>query len=98
MNRSNYITIKEICVHHEIEESFLYHLAEYELLNIRRRPGRSDIHYTQLPNLERMLRLHRDLDINIEGIQSVLYLLEKMDVMREELMTLRRRLDRFEDL
>lgn len=95
-NNSNYITLKEICLYHQVEESFLYHLEEYELLSIRRSRGKPEIHFRELPKLERMLRLHRELEINVEGIQSVLYLLERMEGLRQELMDLRRKLDRFE--
>ncbi len=97
MKRSDYITITEICLHHHIEESFLYQLEEFELIRIKSVKGQPKLHMEELPKLEKMLRLHRELHINLEGIQSIYHLLERMSDMQEELKFLRNKLDRFEE-
>jgi hypothetical protein len=44
-----------------------------------------------------MVRLHHDLHINMEGIASVLHLLDKMAAMQSELDMLRNRLGLYEE-
>ena len=96
MKKYTYIALHKICLHHKIEESFLYDLEENDLIRLYRRHGQVELHYKDLPKLEKVLRLHRELDINLEGIHSVFHLLNKMEDLQEEVWLLRRRLERLE--
>ncbi len=43
-----------------------------------------------------MIRLHRDLDLNVPGIDAVLNLLKRIETMEDEMEQLRRRLRIYE--
>ncbi|MBC7388403.1 MAG: MerR family transcriptional regulator, partial [Opitutaceae bacterium] len=46
--------------------------------------------------LEKLVRLHFDLNINLEGIETVSYLLQKMNNMQEKILMLSNRLRVYE--
>ena len=46
-----------------------------------------------LPLLEKMVRLHNELDINPEGIQAIYHLLGQVESLQQEVAALKRRLN-----
>jgi len=60
-------------------------LYEYGLVAV---VVKEDTHYLpiqQLPKAEKILRLHSDLDINLEGIAVITRLLKRMEKMQNEI-------------
>jgi hypothetical protein len=55
------------------------------------------IHQDELGELEKMIRLYTELNINLEGIDVILNLLEKERQLRAELNALRNRLRLYEN-
>jgi DNA-binding transcriptional MerR regulator len=47
-------------------------------------------------DVERIIHLHQDLDINLEGIDAILQLLKRLEQTQAELMALRNRLRLYE--
>jgi len=45
---------------------------------------------------EEVIHLHVDLEINIEGIETILHLLEKIDTLQNEAIELKNRLRLYE--
>ena len=43
-----------------------------------------------------MIRLHYELDINIEGIDAISHLLQRVDQLQDELRIMKNRLSRYE--
>jgi hypothetical protein len=43
----------------------------------------------ELEKLEKFVRMHYELDINIEGIETINHLLEKIDLLQKEILQLR---------
>jgi hypothetical protein len=54
------------------------------------------IHQDQISDLERIIRLHNELNVNLEGIDVVFNLLAKERELRNELNTLKNRLSLYE--
>ena len=97
MIRKNLISTDEFCVHHNIEFSFIRNLRDFGLLETVKVEKTEFIREDQLEKLERMLRLHKELDINMEGIDTIDHLLEKMHDLQTEIVQLRNRLRLYED-
>lgn len=93
-----YIHIKDFCSSHDIEEAFLFELHEYELVELQIMNDQQVIYIEELPKVEKLVRLHQDLKINIDGIEAIHYLLERTQQMNDELQTLRKRLKRHENI
>ena len=92
------IPVKTFCVHHNIEYSFIHILQSFGLVEIITREDDAFIRAKQLDDVERIVRLHRDLDINPEGIDAITHLLLRVKKMQEEIITLQNRLSRYEPL
>ncbi len=96
MKTRKYIRITDFCKGHALEESFVYSLKEVELIEIREVESEAVISRKDLRRLERLVRLHRDLEIGPQGLMAVDHLLGRMEALQEEVLQLRRRLNRWE--
>ena len=71
-------------------------MQENGLIDILFDEGRPCLTFSQLPDVERYSRMYYDLSINMEGIDVIHHLLERMDEMQREIRDLRTRLRMFE--
>ena len=98
METRDLIPIKLICKHYNIPASFLNTLQEFELIELTVESEEFYIHKTQLTEVEKMARLHYDLDINLEGIDAIYNLLGQVEELKQEIRNLHNRLRLYEDL
>ncbi|ADV45071.1 chaperone modulator CbpM [Bacteroides helcogenes] len=89
------IIISEYCEKCQIEPSFIDMLQESGLIDIRIEGGERCLPFDELPDVERYCRMYYDLSINMEGIDAIHHLLERMDEMQREIHALRGRLRLF---
>ena len=86
----------EFCNNHEIEISFISSLHETRLIEIVQIEETEYIDESQLVQLEKIVRFHYDLGINLEGIETINHLLNCMNDMQDEITALRNRLRLYE--
>ena len=86
------IIVSEYCQKCHIEPSFIEMLEEGGLINVRTEAGKHYLLVSELPNVERYSRMYYDLSINMEGIDAIHHMLERMDDMRREITSLRKQL------
>lgn len=98
MKMANYIAVDELCSHYSIEQSFISKLNEMGLLEVTSIGSHPHIEENAIHQFEKIMRLHRDLDINPEGIDVILRLLKRMDSLESEVQSLRNRLNIFNSL
>ena len=98
MEPEQFIIAEEFCDSHEIEPSFLSSLNEFGLIEITLIEEKKLIAESQLPKLEKLVRLHYDLEINLEGIDAIANLLERINKIQEENTILKNRLRLYERL
>ncbi len=91
------IIISEYCDKCHIEPSFIEMLQEVGLIDIQAENGERYLLFSQLPDVERYSRMYYDLSINMEGIDAIHHLLERMEEMRREIHSLHSRLRLFGD-
>ena len=92
------ISADEFCVHHHIEFSFIRNLQEFGMIEIVTEQETNYIPESQLEKLERILRLHQDLEINVEGIDAITHLLTRLNDMQIENALLKNKLRLYEDI
>ncbi len=97
MHDENLIAVSAFCTSHHIEPSFFHLLRQYDLLEITVEEEQMFIPSGKLPVLEKIVRLHYDLDINLEGIEAITHLLDRMEHMQHEIMVLRHKLELYEE-
>jgi chaperone modulatory protein CbpM len=90
------IPVKEFCIHHNIELSFIRSLKDYGLIEIIDMEENIFLPADQLSHLEKLVRLHYEMDINIEGIETISYLLERIKDLQQEITMLSNRLKLYE--
>ena len=96
MKDQHLIPTETICLHYNIEISFVDTLNEMGLIQIEIIEQNQFIPKDQINTLEKIIRLHHELKVNLEGIDVVFNLLEKEKQLRDELNTLRNRLRLYE--
>jgi len=90
------IIIEEYIRHSHIEPQFVALLEENELIHTQEIEDKRCLHPDELNNLESYARMYYDLSINIEGIDAIHHLLERIQLMQEEMRELRNRLQIWE--
>jgi len=85
----NLIAITEVCTYHEVEYTFINSLNEAGLLELKVVDKGIFIPESELRRLEKMIRMHHELEINIAGIEAITHLLDRVELMQEELRVLR---------
>ncbi len=96
MNMKNLIPIHELCTHYEVEISFFSNLSEMGLIEIKTIEASQYIDSDSVCEIEKIVRMHQELDVNLEGIDVVFNLLQKIDVLQKELTALKNRLHLYE--
>ncbi len=96
MKTDKFIPVKTLCTHYKIEISFFNNLSEIGLIEIKTIERRLYIHRDKLTDVEKILRLHHELDVNIEGIDVIFNLLKKLEAKENELSSLKNRLRLYE--
>ncbi|HSJ68221.1 MAG TPA: chaperone modulator CbpM [Anditalea sp.] len=95
MEYRNLIAIETFCTYHNVENSFIYTVEDAGLIEIILVDDVYFIDEDHLSDLERIVRLYKELDINAEGIGAILQLLDRIDDLQRENDFLKKKLERF---
>jgi chaperone modulatory protein CbpM len=96
MTTSTLISTSDFCTWHQVEYTFICSLQEAGLVEITVIDQGEYIPETELQKLEKMIHMHRDLDINIAGIEAITHLLQRVEAIQEEMRILKNRLKLYE--
>jgi chaperone modulatory protein CbpM len=97
MENSELVSVYSFCVNHQIDFSFIESLEQYGLVEIITREEQAYIEESRLAEIEKFVRLHYELDINLEGIEAIGHLLEKIKDMQARNLQLQNRLGLYEE-
>lgn len=97
MTDTHLVPVQTFCIHHQIDVAFIDSLQAYGMIETVTIDDCTYIHEDRLHELEVLVQLHDDLDINLEGLDVVANLLNKIRSMQDELSNLKRRLEFYED-
>jgi len=92
MSEPELISTQEFCTRHHVEPNFIYSLREYGLIDVVSNEGNDYLSTDRLNELEKIARLHYDLNINMEGIDVILHLLKQLENAQSELTELQHQL------
>ena len=96
MEKEELMDAQEFCRHYQVEYSFITALHESGLIEITTVEEKGFIPESQVPELEKLSRLHYDLHINVEGIEAISHLLQKNKGLQSRLAQLEERLRIYE--
>ncbi|WP_111708672.1 chaperone modulator CbpM [Lutibacter citreus] len=92
------ILIEKLCIQYKIELSFFDALDKIGLIKIEIYEHNKFIQQDKIRDLEKIIRIHNELNVNIEGIDVVFNLLKNEKALREEIKTLKNRLGLYENI
>ncbi|MBL0308754.1 MAG: chaperone modulator CbpM [Bacteroidetes bacterium] len=98
METQDYIPVEIFCQQYSVEVSFISSLQAYGLIEIVQQDEAEFIAVSQLAEAEKIMRLHHDLQINTEGLDVVIHLLQKIESMKREMALLKSKLSIYEEL
>lgn len=96
MQTETLIALSDFCLSHNIELSFVRSLQQTGLIRISDISESGYIEAGQLCRLEKFIRFYYEMDINLEGIETINHLLERITNQQEEIILLRNRLRLYE--
>ena len=91
--QNDLIIINDYCTHCNIEPDFVLMLGEGGLIDIEVIDDTSYFPASQLNELERYTHLYYDLSINIAGIDAIHHMLERIELLQQEVRSLRNELE-----
>ncbi|MBN9484230.1 MAG: hypothetical protein BGO70_12085 [Bacteroidetes bacterium 43-93] len=97
MEKREIIPASEFCIYHSISWSFIAGLQEAGLVEIDTVENEHYLYVDQLKTIEPLVRMHTELEINIEGIEAIAHLLQRVENMQHEMQLLKQRLGLYED-
>ncbi|MBK9733805.1 MAG: chaperone modulator CbpM [Saprospiraceae bacterium] len=97
MVNNNFVLAEKFCTHHDIEISFINSLGEYGLVDVIAFENSLYLANDSLHNIEKMMRLHFDLGVNIEGIEVIENLLQQIQTLHHELKAANNKLKLFDN-
>ncbi len=94
--REELIEATVFCAYHQVAHSFVYSLEENGLVELVIFEEQKYIPKAQLPQLEKIIRLHQELEINLSGVEVVIHMLHRMEQLHQTVTNLENRLRRYE--
>ncbi len=96
MNTIEFIPVAHLSKQYSIEETFIIDLHDKGVLHLNIVEETHCLHCDSMPVFEKIMRIHDELHINIEGIDVILNLLDKIDNLNRQLVKTQNRLGLYE--
>ncbi len=97
METNHLVLIEHFCSNHQIDLSFIDSLHEFGLIEVIIAENNKYLPHDQLSQVERMIRFHYELNINMEGIDVITNLLKQIHYLQDELAAAKNRLQLYGD-
>jgi len=98
MQTKKLIPVNDFCINHDIDASFIHSLQNTGLIELTTLKENCFFDAKQLQQLEKMVCFYYELDINVEGIDSISHLLERIESLQDEIVALKNRLRFYEPI
>lgn len=96
MQTDHLISLDVFCTSNDIEIAFVSSLHEAGLIEVTTIEEAGFLNSEQLQQLERYIRFYYELNINLEGIDAIKHLLQRVNAQHQEITALRNRLRLYE--
>lgn len=88
----NLVAVTDICASHEVEITFITSLGDAGLIGLSVVNEQAFVPADELQKLEKMIRMHIELEINVAGIEAIIHLLSRVEQMQSEILLLKSQL------
>ena len=98
MNNTELIPIELLSENLQIEMSFISSLEDNGLIHLTTIDRIAYITSEQLADIERLARLRYEMDVNLEGIEVITHILRRIQLMQDEINSLKNRLHFYDEI
>ena len=98
MENENLISLKEFCRYHRVDAGFIRLLEENGLIETTMVQQTVYVHSENLVQLEKFVRLNRELNIPADNLDIVSHLLSRMENLQHEIKLLQNRINFYENI
>jgi len=91
------LLVEEFCSYYNVEYNFIELLHEHDLIEVISINQQHYLHTDALSDLEMLLRMHYDLNINLEGIEVINNLLSRLNNLHRQIIHLKSKLKVYEN-
>ncbi|MGB3776272.1 MAG: chaperone modulator CbpM [Leeuwenhoekiella sp.] len=84
MKTESMILAESFCKSHAIEVTYIYALRDHGFIELVEEQETVFLKTEELPKLEQIVRFNRELEINLEGIEVIIHLLNRIENLQEE--------------
>ncbi len=96
MKDKKLISIQHICKLYDTPQSFFDDLYEYEIIKFKIIDNTKHIKQKDINTIEKLMRLHFDLKINMEGLDAIIHLTNQINELQNQINDLQNKLDFYE--
>ena len=96
METQELIIIEVFCQEYQIELTLVEELEDFGLIEVIQNNGLKYIQVDKLVEVERVIRFHNELNINKEGIEVILNLLERLNIQNQQVRLMQDKLNLYE--
>ena len=86
------IPVTDFCTHYNVELSFVQSLHQSGLIEVISKEEKLFLPLEDMPHIEKLARMHYEMDINLEGIEAICHLLKQIDQMQQQIVRLNKQL------
>ena len=96
MESHDLIAVEIFCSHYQVDISFIEDLNHSGLLDVKNIEEKTFLDPGELQKLEQLIRMRYEFNINLEGIEAISHLLDRLKSLQAEITTLKNRLRLYE--
>ena len=96
MKLEELIATEELCERYSVEHTFIRSLYNSGLIEVITVEKREYVHCNKMADFEKLMRLHYELDINLEGLEAIKHLLDRVNELKDQNIALKNRLGLYE--
>ena len=97
INKEQLIAVETYCSIYKIDFSIIEKIRQTTIINFSIIDDKLFVDADELPELEKVLTFYYDLDINLEGIETINHILQQLHRLKEENRQLRNKLRFYEE-
>lgn len=96
MQTENFILISHYCAHTQTSMDYIFTLAEYGFIEVKQMEDNIYLEPHTIVEIERIGRLQDQLGINLEGIDALYHMMQRVEELENQLRHVKERLKIYE--
>lgn len=96
MEHTNFIAAKDLCTVYGMDYNFIIAIKEAGLLEFKEENQDLFVEENLLENFDKLWRLHYEMEINVEGMETINHLLHQLHLLQIELKSAQAKIQFYE--